>query len=266
MKKLNSKILILSPPQILAISFFIIILIGTLLLKLPIATTGSINWIDALFTATSATTVTGLIVIDTAVSFTRFGQTIIMIMIQFGGIGLMTFAIFTLLIIGRKITFKQRLLLSSSFNQDAPGGVVRLVKLLMSFVVIVEGIAFIILALDWIPKYGWSDGLFHSLFHTISAFNNAGFSTWTDSLMGHVNDPVVNIVITFLFIVGGIGFTVIADLKAHKDWLPLTLHTKLMLIGTLILNVISLLVIFTIEYNNPLKLSLLLEQLDYLWG
>lgn len=255
MKKIKGKLLTLSPPQILAISFLAVIVLGTLFLKLPIATTNSINWLDALFTATSATTVTGLIVVDTATSFTRFGQTVIMIMIQFGGIGLMTFAIFTLLVIGRKITFKQRLFLSSSFNQDTPGGIVRLVKLLMGFVVIVESCGFIILALDWVPKYGWADGLFHSLFHSISAFNNAGFSTWSDSLMGHVTDPVVNIVITFLFIIGGLGFTVIADLKVNKHWHPLSLHTKLMLIGTVALNFVSLLVILAIEYNNPLTIG-----------
>lgn len=255
MKNFKLKLLTFSPPQVLAISFLAVIIIGTLVLKLPIATTTPINWLDALFTATSATTVTGLIVVDTATAFTRFGQTAIMIMIQFGGIGLMTFAIFTLLVIGRKITFKQRLFLSSSFNQDTPGGIVRLVKLLMSFVVLVEVCGFLILALDWVPKYGWSDGLFHSIFHSISAFNNAGFSTWSDNLIGHATDPIVNIVITILFIIGGIGFTVIADIKANKHWHPLTLHTKLMLIGTFALNFISLFVILAIEYNNPLTIG-----------
>lgn len=251
MKKIKLLFLTISPPHILALSFIMIILIGTIALKLPISTTQPISWSDALFTAASATTVTGLIVIDTATAFTKVGQTFIMLMIQCGGVGLMTFAFFTLLVIGRKITLKQRLFLSESFNQDHPGGILRLVKLMMFFIFIVEFAAFIILSMFWVPSYGWSDGLFHSLFHTISAFNNAGFSTWTNSLMDHVNDPVVNLVITTLFILGGLGFTVIADLKVNKHWHPLSLHTKLMLVGTLLINTISVLVIFLLEYNNP---------------
>ncbi|GAA5417257.1 ktr system potassium uptake protein B [Paraliobacillus ryukyuensis] len=259
MNKIKNILLTISPPQILAFSFLAIIIIGTLLLKLPISTTASLSWLDALFTAASATTVTGLIVVDTATEFTRIGQTFIMIMIQLGGIGLMTFALFTLLVIGRKITLKQRLFLSDSLNQTHPGGIIRLVKLMMIFIFVVEASAFFVLAIVWVPTYGWSDGLFHSIFHTISAFNNAGFSTWTNNLMDHVTDPIVNIVITFLFIIGGLGFTVIADLKSHRRWQTLSLHTKLTLVGALILNVVSIFVIFFIEYNNPNTIGTLSE-------
>ncbi|MFB1051603.1 TrkH family potassium uptake protein [Paraliobacillus sp. JSM ZJ581] len=251
MDKIKNAFFTISPPRILAISFIAIIMIGTILLKLPMSTTSPLSWMDALFTATSATTVTGLIVVDTATSFTRVGQTFIMIMIQIGGIGLMTFAFFTLLIIGRKITLKQRLFLSVSFNQDHPGGIIRLIKLLMLFVFMVEMIAFFILSLVWIPEYGWGDGLFHSMFHTISAFNNAGFSTWTNNLINHAHAPIINIIITALFILGGLGFTVIADLKINKRWRSLSLHTKLMLSGTVTINVISILVLFLLEYSNP---------------
>lgn len=251
MDKLKKVFFTISPPKILAISFLVIIATGTLLLKLPISTTEPLSWMDALFTATSATTVTGLIVVDTATSFTRIGQIFIMIMIQLGGIGLMTFAFFTLLVIGRKISLKQRLFLSESFNQNHPGGIIRLIKLLMLFVLIVEGTAFFILSIVWIPKYGFGDGLFHSLFHTISAFNNAGFSTWTNNLIDHVHDPIINLVITALFILGGLGFTVIADLRLNKNWRSLSLHTKLMLSGTLVINIISVLVLFSLEYSNP---------------
>ncbi|WP_407268205.1 TrkH family potassium uptake protein [Radiobacillus sp. PE A8.2] len=251
MSELKSKLSSLSPPRLLALSFLGVICVGTLLLKLPISTSMCISWVDALFTAVSATTVTGLSVVDTESGFTMFGKTVIMLMIQFGGIGLMTFAVFTLLIMGRKISLRQRVNIAESFNQHSPGGIVKLVKLLMTFVFLVEGIAFFILSMRWVPVFGWKDGLFNSLFHTISAFNNAGFSTWSNNLEDYVTDPIINITITILFIVGGLGFTVIADLRANKNWHPLMLHTKMMLIGTLIINVVSMLVIFFIEYNNP---------------
>ncbi|MRH41835.1 Ktr system potassium transporter B [Aquibacillus halophilus] len=241
----------MSPPHLLAVSMLTVIVIGTLFLKLPYASETYVSWIDALFTATSATTVTGLSVLDTQHDFTMFGQTIIMLLIQFGGIGLMTFAIFTLLIMGRKITLRQRVYLSSSFSQETSGGVVKLVKSLVCFVFIVETIAFVILSIRWVPIFGWKDGLFYSLFHAISAFNNAGFSTWSNNLIGFVADPIVNITITTLFIIGGLGFTVVTDLISNKRWKKLMLHTKLMITGTLVINIISMFVIFLLEYNNP---------------
>ncbi|QDP39999.1 TrkH family potassium uptake protein [Radiobacillus deserti] len=241
----------ISPTRILACSFLVIILLGTVGLKLPISTTGSISWIDALFTAVSATTVTGLIVVDTATQFTMFGQFIIMIMIQIGGIGLMTFAVFVLLIMGRKISLKQRIIMTEAFNQSNTGGIVQLVKLLMTFGLSVEFVAFLLLSIKWVPVYGWKHGLFNSLFHTISSFNNAGFSTWSNNLMDYATDPIVNIVISFLFIVGGLGFTVISDLFKSRNWNSFMLHTKMMIVGTLVLNIVSTLLIFTLEYNNP---------------
>ncbi len=172
----------LSPPQILALSFLVFIALGTILLKLPFASTTYISWIDALFTATSAITVTGLVVVDTGLDYTIFGQGVIMCLIQLGGLGLMTFAVLIILVLGKKIGLQQRILIQESLNQTSLGGLVRLVKLLFIFTIALESIAFVILSIRWIPEFGWQEGMYQSLFHTISAFNNGGFSLWADGL------------------------------------------------------------------------------------
>ncbi|MBU8906320.1 TrkH family potassium uptake protein [Desertibacillus haloalkaliphilus] len=262
---LKGRVVHLSPPQILALSFLVFIAIGTLLLKLPVASTTYISWIDALFTATSAITVTGLVVVDTGIDYTVFGQVVIMILIQLGGLGLMTFAVLIIMMLGKKIGLKQRILVQEAFNQTSLGGLVRLVKVLVIFAIILEAIAFSILSFRWVPEFGWQEGMYQSLFHTISAFNNAGFSLWSDSLSGYVGDPVVNIVITGLFITGGIGFTVLADIWYKKKFRHLSLHSKLMLVGTLVTNFIAMIVIFILEYANPATLGHL-PLSEKLWG
>ena len=247
----KGKIINISPPQTLALSFLIIIAIGACLLKLPGASTTYISWVDALFTATSATTVTGLVVVDTGADFTVFGQTVIMCLIQIGGLGLMTFAVLVVMMIGKKIGLQQRILVQEAFNQTSLGGLVRLVKHLFIFTIVIEFVAFLILSIRWVPEYGLQKGLFHSLFNTISAFNNAGFSLWPDNLSQYVGDPIVNLVITGLFITGGIGFTVLLDLWTKRNFRKLSLHSKLMIVGTLIINTTAALLIFILEYSNP---------------
>jgi len=149
------------------------------------------------------------------------------------------------------------MLVQEAFNQTSIGGVIRLVKILFVFAISMEIIAVILLSLRWVPEYGWAFGIYTSIFHAISAFNNAGFSLWPDSLMGYVGDPAVNILITLLFIMGGIGFTVLSDLWHTKEFHRLSLHTKLMLVGTLVINIIAMLLIFTLEYANPATLGTL---------
>ncbi|WP_047374282.1 TrkH family potassium uptake protein [Exiguobacterium sp. ZOR0005] len=255
----------LTPPQIVAIGFTVTIFIGALLLKLPISTTQSITFLDALFTATSATTVTGLVVVDTGTSFTMFGQIIIMILMKIGGLGLMSFALLIILILGKRIGLRERILVQESLNQTATGGIVRLVILLLAFSTMMELIATAILAMRWVPEYGWGFGLFTSLFHAVSAFNNAGFSLWGESLSNYVGDPVVNMIITMLFITGGIGFTVIYDLVHKRRFKTLSLHSKLMLVGTFTLNLIVMFLIFLLEFNNQDTLGSL-SWSDKLWG
>ncbi len=187
----------LSPPQILAMGFFVIITLGTLFLKLPISRTMPLSWLDAFFTATSAVTVTGLIVVDTGTAFTTFGQTVLMILIQIGGLGFLTFAVMSILFLGKKIRLKERLLMQEALNQNSMGGIIRLIRTLFYFAVTMELIATALLSIRWIPEFGVGRGIFISLFHAISSFNNAGFSLFSDSLSHYVADPLINIVITF---------------------------------------------------------------------
>jgi trk system potassium uptake protein TrkH len=245
-KKIN-----FSPPQTLSLVFLAFIVLGTLLLKLPGATVDSITWLDSLFTATSAMTVTGLIVMSTGGDFTTFGEVVILCLIQIGGLGIMTFAMLIFILLGRKIGVKQRLIVQQALNQTSIGGVIRLVKRIFLISIGFEMIGFIFLSLRWVPELGWADGMYASLFHAISAFNNAGFSIWDNSLMDWVGDPVVNVVITLLFMTGGIGFTVLVDLWYTRTFHGLKLHTKLMVVGTLAINVFAMFVIFILEYNNP---------------
>lgn len=252
---MKQKVIRLSPPQLLVVTFLFFIIVGMGLLKLPFATTEPISWLDALFTTTSAMTVTGLAVLDTGDAFTLFGEIVVMSLIQIGGLGIMSFAVLIFMMLGRKIGFKERLLLQQALNQTSVGGVIKLVKYLFAFSFLVEGLAVIILATEWVPEFGWKKGLYVSLFHSISAFNNAGFSLWSDSLMGYVGSPVVNLTISFLFIVGGIGFTVLVDLWKSKTIRKLSLHTKIMVLGTFMINVIAFMMIFVLEYNNPNTLA-----------
>ncbi|QKS73337.1 Ktr system potassium transporter B [Paenalkalicoccus suaedae] len=247
----------LNPPQFLAVVFGLAILVGSVLLWLPIASTEPVRYIDALFTATSATTVTGLVVVDTGTVFTRFGQVVIMALIKLGGLGLMSFAVLIVLALGKRLGLRERLLIQQSFNQPSLGGIIRLVKVLLIFSFSMELFATFILALRWVPEYGLAEGLFQSLFHAISAFNNAGFSLWSDSLTRYIGDPVVNLIITILFITGGLGFTVVYDLVKTKHMKRLALHSKIMLVGTLAINVVAMLMFFLLERGNPATLGAL---------
>lgn len=232
-----------------------LIAIGTCLLKLPMATTVPISWTDALFVATSATTVTGLSVFDPGTVLTGFGEGVLLVLIQFGGIGLMTFAVAILMMFKRKIGFQNRLYLQEAFSQNSVGGIIRLVKYILIFAFTVEGIGIVLLTFYWIPAYGFSESLHLSFFHVISAFNNAGFSLFPDNMMSHQTDPLVLVLLSSLFIIGGIGFTVVVDLYQKKRFRQWSLHTKLMVVGTLLLNLIATVTVFFLEQDNPATLG-----------
>ncbi|ALC85023.1 Ktr system potassium transporter B [Bacillus sp. FJAT-22090] len=251
MRGIKKKRIVVSPPVIIAGSFLFLIMIGTLCLKLPFATTTYISWTDALFVATSATTVTGLSVFDPGTTLTLFGEIVLMILIQCGGIGLMTFAVAILILLKKKIGLQNRIYMQESFNQESIGGIIKLVKLILSFVLSVQLFAIIILSIHWIPTFGFKDAVYISIFHVISAFNNAGFSLFPDNLIEFANDPIVNIVITALFIIGGIGFTVLYDIHQKKSFKEWSLHTKMMIIGTIIINVVAVCIVFILENDNP---------------
>ncbi|MGV3487486.1 MAG: TrkH family potassium uptake protein [Tuberibacillus sp.] len=262
---LNRRVMHLNPPQILALGFLGLIILGCLLLKLPISTNHPIRWIDALFTSASATTVTGLSVVDTGTTFTLFGQIIILFLIQIGGVGFMSIAVLVVMTLGKKIGLKQRLLIKEALNQTSVGGVIKLVKRLLLLSFLIEGIAVIFLTFRWAPQYGFLKGFYYSVFHVVAAFNNAGFSIWPDNLTRYIGDPVVNLVIGLLIIIGGIGFTVLSDLWTSKDFRSLSLHSKLMLTGTLALVVFGILMVFLLEYGNPKTLGSL-SGTDKFWA
>lgn len=240
----------ISPPVIYAGSFLFLIIVGTFCLKLPFATTVPISWTDALFVATSATTVTGLSVFDPGTTLTVFGEVILMILIQCGGIGLMTFAVATFMLLRKKIGLQNRIYLQESLNQNSVGGIIKLLKLILTFVLSVQFFAVLIMTIYWIPLFGFKDGLYLSIFHVISAFNNAGFALFPDNLISFANDPVVNLIFSALFILGGIGFTVIVDVQQKKSFKQWSLHTKMMIIGTILINGVAIVVVFLLEYGN----------------
>jgi trk system potassium uptake protein TrkH len=247
---LYNRLIRLNPPQILALGFFCLIVVGGLLLKLPFATKVHISWVDAFFTATSAATVTGLGVVDTASTFTMFGEIVIMFLIQTGGLGLMTIAILIVWVLGKKIGLRHRLLIGEAFNQTNIGGLVKLVKRVFIFSICIELIGVIFLSFRFIPEFGFGKGLYYSIFHVIASYNNAGFALWPDNLTRYVGDPIINIGICSLIVIGGLGFTVLIDIWYSRSFRKLSLHSKIMIIGTVVLNIIAMIVIFVLEYNN----------------
>jgi len=251
----------LSIPGLLVIVYGTWIVVGAALLKLPIATTDGIGWMDAVFTAVSAVTVTGLVVVDTGSAFTLFGQGVVMTLIQFGGLGLITFAVFILAAIGARIDVSKKRYLAEELNVDTIGGLIPFVRKILGIFIVCELLGMGLLATQFVPEYGWGMGLWHSLFHSISAFNNAGFSTFPDSLMRWVDNPVVMWVTSLQFILSGLGFVVLSELFRTRQWRKLTLHTRLMLIGTPFLIAIGVGGYAVLEWSNPATLG----GLDNIW-
>jgi len=257
----------LNPAQILIVGFLVLILIGTLLFMLPIATKDRhhLSFIDALFEATSAVCVTGLAVVDTGSTFTVFGQIVLLILIQLGGWGFMTSGIIMFVLLGKRIGLRERLVLQQSINSFSLQGIVKLVQRIVIITLAIELLGAIVLASRWSYELPLQKAMYYGIFHSISAFNNAGFGLEPDSLMKWVGDPVVNIMITLLFITGGIGFTVILDVIEKRSFKKLSLHSKVALSVSLLLNVVSFVVILGLEFRNPATLGSLAMS-DKLWA
>lgn len=245
------------PPLALILVYAGLILAGTLLLVLPISVSAPISLSDAAFTATSAVTVTGLGVVDTGAGFTLFGQAVILVLVQLGGLGIMTFAILILSMLGLPIGIAHRRFLREDLNQTSVYGLLDMVRAILRFVIICELVGALLLGIVFIPEFGVPRGLWMSIFHAVSAFNNAGFALFPDSLSTWVGNPVVNLVVPALFIIGGIGATVIIDLQRTRRWRQFALHTKLMLAGTAVLLVIPTLAFAAMEWRNPATLGAL---------
>ncbi|MGB4177778.1 MAG: potassium transporter TrkG, partial [Halanaerobiales bacterium] len=242
-----------NPAQFLVIAYFTVIVIGTFLLMLPIATTGEggLDFLDAFFTASSATCVTGLMVLDFTNTFSLFGQVIIMLLIQIGGIGIMTFSTIIALLLGRKIGLKGRLLLKDDLDNIQMAGLVRLVKSVLFLTLIIEGFGAIPLFISLIRDYPPGKALYWAIFHSVSAFNSAGFALFGENLAGFIiNTPLVSISIMILVILGSLGFSVLVELYTKKQKKAFTLQTKIVLSFTFILIAFAFLYFFLLEYNN----------------
>ncbi|WP_323017416.1 TrkH family potassium uptake protein [Castellaniella sp.] len=244
-----------SPPAVLAGSFLLLILLGTLLLSLPAAQQRPISLFEALFTAASSVTVTGLMVIDPARDLSHLGQAVVLGLVQIGGIGFVTFAIIASLTLGKRVSLKYQALALEAFNQTSVARIRQTALTVLKFSLAIEGAAILILTLWW-----WrNDTLEHAFlmagFHAISAFNNAGITLFPDSLAGFAGDPVTTFVITGCIILGGLGFSVLADIHHKRAWNTLAYYTRLMLIGTLVLNLAALALFWLIESQNPATLA-----------
>ncbi|MGI5838474.1 MAG: TrkH family potassium uptake protein [bacterium] len=252
----------LSPVQLIVGSFALMILTGTVLLRLPAATnSGRLNPVDALFTATSAVCVTGLVVVDTGSYFTRFGQMVILLLIQIGGLGFMTVATLFFILLGSRIGLRSRLIMQEALNQFTLAGVIRLTKYIVGLTLLLEGIGAAILAFRFAAGHDPGTALFFGIFHAVSAFCNAGFDVLGRqygefcSFMPHAGDSTFILTLSSLFIFGGIGFSVIAEVVRKRNWRILTLHSKLVLAIAPLLLAAGTAVLFALEYHNPATLA-----------
>ena len=240
--------------QILALGFLLLILVGALILTLPISTTSgeSTNFLDALFTATSAVCVTGLIVVDTGTYWNAFGQTVIMILIEIGGLGFMSFTTLIAIILGKKITLRERLILQDAMNTFNIQGLVKMVKYVLVFTVSVQFFGALLFSTQFVPEYGLGKGAFYSIFHSISAFCNAGFDIFGNfsSLTSYNSNAVVIMVASALIIIGGLGFTVWSEVYSSKSLKKVSLHSKMVILMTIVLVLGGTLLMFLFENNN----------------
>ena len=245
----------INPPVLLMVLYAAIAALGGMALKLPFASTGAITWSDAIFTAVSAITVTGLVVVDTGSVYTSFGQGVIAVLIQLGGLGLMTFAALILSALGQPIGLGHRMVLRDDLNRTAVHDLLRLVRMIFLVVIVCETVGAIVLAFVFVPEFGWSHGLWTSVFHSISAFNNAGFSLFSNSLADYVANPVINLVVPVMFIAGGLGFVVWADIYRKRAFRTLSIHSKITIVGSAILIVTAWLLFALLEWSNPATLG-----------
>lgn len=246
----------LSPPQILVLGFLLIILSGSILLSTPWAVkNGTPDFLTAMFTSTSAVCVTGLVVVDTGTHWTSFGHLIIMLLFQIGGLGVMSFATFFALILGKRIPLRQRLMMQQGVNKSSLNGIVHVFRYLLIFSFIIELIGAIILFVYWFNSMGLKKALWYGIFHSVSAFNNAGFDLFGNfsSLTSFASDPTINLVISTLFITGALGFLVIYELLNFKTTRNLSLHSKIILLSTAILLFSGTFLILILEYNHSLQ-------------
>ena len=251
----------LNPSKILVLGFAVLILLGALMLTFPFATEDGdgLSWLDALFTATSATCVTGLVVVDTADTFSLFGELVIISLIQIGGLGFMTFATLILLLLGKKISLKERLVLKEAYNNETLSGLVKLVKRILIFTAVIELTGGFILAIRFSYDMPIGQSFYYGFWHAISNFNNAGFDLMGgfNSLTRYVDDPVVVLTICSLITLGGLGFIVLNELYEYRKNKRFSVHAKIIFVMTGILTIGGTALIFLFEYENSQTLGTL---------
>lgn len=256
----------LTTTQIIACGFFVCIMVGSLLLSLPISARSG-EWtpyIDALFTSTSATCVTGLTTVNTLEHWNFFGQLVIVFLMQFGGLGIVTFTTIVLMSMGKRITLKERLLIQNAYNLDTLQGLVRMTIRIVKGTLLIEGIGAVLYAIQYIPEFGLISGLWKAIFNAVSAFCNAGMDIVGDSsLAPYQGNILINGVTMALIVMGGIGFPVWWDvirvwklkqkekMKFRKCLSKFSLHSKIVIAMTFFLIVGGTILIFLLEYNNP---------------
>ena len=250
----------MTPARIILIGFALLILAGAVLLTLPIATRDGQGapFLDALFTATSATCVTGLVVQDTSLYWTVFGQAVIILLIQIGGMGVVTAAVTLSMLAGRKIGLKERWVMQESISAPQVGGIVRRTRFILAATFLMEGIGALLLAVRFVPEMGLR-GIWYAVFHSISSFCNAGFDLMGVeagapfvSLTGYAGDPLVTLTVAGLIALGGIGFLTWGDVREHKRHLSAyCLQTKLVLTVTALLILLPTLFFLFYEFRLP---------------
>ena len=263
MRKLKITI---STTQIIMLSFLLAILVGSILLSLPISTADGkpVPYIDALFTATTSICVTGLVTLPTFSTWSLFGQIIMLLMIQIGGLGIVTILSGILITFNRRLGLKDRILVQDAFNLNSLAGIVKFLKRVLQGTFLVEGIGALLYMTVFIPEYGWK-GIWISVFNAISAFCNAGIDIMSEnSLCPYALNPMVNFATSLMVILGGIGYVIWWDVirvskcfpkKKLKCFCALSLHSKLALTTTAILLAVGTAGFFVFEYNNPLTIG-----------
>lgn len=243
-----------SPPQVIVLGFALIILFGAVVLMLPVSNNNGefLPFIDAFFTSVSATTATGLEVVDTGTSFSWFGQVVILLLIQVGGLGFMTMATLIALVFKRKISLKERLLLQEAMNQGSMEGIVRLIRRVLFYALAIESAAAVLYAIRFAFDMPFGRALYFGVFHAVSLFNNSGFDLFGNyrSMMMYTADPAVNLITMFLIVTGGLGFIVLSDLADYRNRRRLTLHSKVVLTMSGLLIISGALVILVFEFTN----------------
>ena len=244
-----------SPAEILMFGFAAVIFLGAVILNLPVSSASgqSPGFLNCLFTATSSVCVTGLVVVDTGTYWSLFGQIVIILLIQIGGLGFMSLMTIFFVLAGKRITIKNRLLIQSSVNSDRVQGVVKFTKYIVFSCLVIEGIGALLLSFVFVPDYGLGKGIYFGIWHSISSFCNGGFDLigCFQSFTGYANNFLLNFTVCALIVVGGLGFAVTSEIVSYRTTRRLSMHSKIVLSITAILVVGGAVLFYIFEHANP---------------